>query len=66
MNPAEVIRQRVGATIFNRIAGDEGPQRRDRIHLTEGPRRYGPESAIYRVHGDASMFVGGLRALLLQ
>lgn len=66
MNPAEVIRQRVGATIFNRVAGDEGPQRRDRIHLTEGPRRYAPDSAIYRVHGDASMFVGGLRALLLQ
>lgn len=66
MNPAESIRQRVGATIFNRIAGDEGPQRRDRIHLTEGPRRYAPNSAIYRVHGDASMFVGGLRALLLQ
>lgn len=66
MNPAEVIRQRVGATIFNRVAGDEGPQRRDRIHLTEGPRRYAPDSAIYQVHGDASMFVGGLRALLLQ
>ena len=66
MNPAESIRQRIGATIFNRIAGDEGPQRRDRIHLTEGPRRYAPDSAIYRVHGDASMFVGGLRALLLQ
>lgn len=66
MNPAKVIRQRVGATIFNRVAGDEGPQRRDRIHLTEGPRRYAPDSAIYRVHGDASMFVGGLRALLLQ
>ena len=66
MNPAEVIRQRVGATVFNRVAGDEGPQRRDRIHLTEGPRRYAPDSAIHRVHGDASMFVGGLRALLLQ
>lgn len=66
MNPAEAIRQRMGATIFNRIAGDEGPQRRDRIHFTDGPRRYGPDSAIYRVHSDASMFVGGLRALLLQ
>lgn len=66
MNPAEAVRRRVGETIFSRIAGDEGPQRRDRIHLTEGPRRYAPDSAIYRVHGDASMFVGGLRALLLQ
>lgn len=66
MNPAESLRRRVGATIFERVAGDEGPQRRDRIHLTEGPRRYAPDSAIYRVHSDASMFVGGLRALLLQ
>jgi len=66
MNPAESVRRRVGETIFNRIAGDEGPQRRDRIHLTEGERRYAPGSAIHRVHGDASMFVGGLRALLLQ
>lgn len=66
MSPAEALRQRMGATIFNRIAGDEGPQRRDRIHLTEGPRRFAPDSAIYRVHSDASMFVGGLRALLLQ
>ncbi|GAA3520283.1 oxygenase MpaB family protein [Aeromicrobium panaciterrae] len=66
MNPAESVRRRVGATIFHRVAGDEGPQRRDRIHRTEGPRRYGPDSAIHRVHSDASMFVGGLRALLLQ
>ena len=66
MNPAEALRQRMGATIFNRIAGDEGPQRRDRIHLTEGPRRFAQDSSIVRVHSDASMFVGGLRALLLQ
>lgn len=66
MNPAESLRRRVGATIFERVAGDEGPQRRDRIHLAEGPRRYAPDSAIHRVHSDASMFVGGLRALLLQ
>jgi uncharacterized protein (DUF2236 family) len=60
------VRRRVGDTIFARIAGDEGPARRDRIHLSEGPRRFGPDSAIRRVHSDASMFVGGMRALLLQ
>ena len=31
-----------------------------------GPRWFEPDSPITRVHGDASMFVGGLRALLLQ
>lgn len=52
--------------IFERVAGEEGPRRRDRIHLTPGPRRFAPGSAILRVHSDASMFVGGMRALLLQ
>ena len=35
---------------------------------TTGPGRAGssPDSPIARVHGDASMFVGGIRALLLQ
>ncbi|MBC7630693.1 oxygenase MpaB family protein [Aeromicrobium sp.] len=66
MNPLQAVRKRVGDTIFARVAGDEGPARRDRIHFAEGERRFGPESAIYRVHSDASMFVGGLRALLLQ
>jgi uncharacterized protein (DUF2236 family) len=60
------VRQAVSAELFRRVAGDEGPQRRDRIHLTPGPRWYAPDSAIRTVHADASMFVGGIRALLLQ
>ncbi|MCW2839943.1 MAG: hypothetical protein JWR55_1426 [Aeromicrobium sp.] len=60
------LQSRVGGVIFSRVAGEEGPARRDRIHLAEGPRRFGPESSIVRVHSDASMFVGGMRALLLQ
>jgi uncharacterized protein (DUF2236 family) len=60
------IRQALGAEVFRRVAGDEGPKRRDRIHLTPGPRWFPPDSAIRTVHSDASMFVGGLRALLLQ
>ncbi len=66
MNPLDAVRTRVGGVIFARIAGDEGPERRDRIHFSDGPRRFGPDSAIVRVHSDASMFVGGMRALLLQ
>nr|MCW2728802.1 hypothetical protein [Aeromicrobium sp.] len=66
MKPLESVRARVGEAIFARVAGDEGPERRDRIHRSVGPRRFGPDSAIVRVHSDASMFVGGMRALLLQ
>lgn len=56
----------MGAVIFARIAGDEGPRRRERILFSEGPRRFSYDDAICVVHGDASMFVGGIRALLLQ
>ncbi|WP_375001316.1 oxygenase MpaB family protein [Aeromicrobium sp. CTD01-1L150] len=60
------VRAALGELIFARVAGEEGSGRRDRIHGTPGPRRFSSDSAIWRVHGDASMFVGGIRALLLQ
>ena len=43
-----------------------GPRHRDRIHGTPGPSWFDPASPIGRVHGDAAMFVGGIRAVLLQ
>lgn len=52
--------------MFQRVAGPDGPAKRDRIHGRPGPRWFEPDSAIVRVHADASMFIGGLRALLLQ
>ncbi|MFD7878968.1 oxygenase MpaB family protein [Streptomyces sp. NPDC059766] len=60
------LRERVGGGIFARVAGPDGPRNRARIHDTPGPRWFGPERPIRRVHGDASMFIGGLSALLLQ
>ncbi|MCL3838112.1 oxygenase MpaB family protein [Aeromicrobium duanguangcaii] len=62
----EKVRAQAGSAIFARVAGPEGPRRRERIHGTEGPRRFTPDDPIWRVHADASMFVGGIRALLLQ
>lgn len=56
----------LGEALFQRVAGPEGATHRDRIHLREGPRWFEPGSPITQVHADASMFVGGLRALLLQ
>ena len=64
--PLTAVRSRLGSALFERVAGDEGPDRRDRIHSTAGPRWFTEDRPIRRVHGDASMFVGGLRALLLQ
>jgi uncharacterized protein (DUF2236 family) len=60
------VRHAIGEQIFARVAGPEGARRRDRIHGSEGPRWFAEDAAIRRVHGDASMFVGGIRALLLQ
>jgi len=52
--------------VFALVAGADGPQHRDRIHLTPGERWFPPDAPIREVHADSSMFVGGLRALLLQ
>ncbi|MDT0382184.1 oxygenase MpaB family protein [Streptomyces sp. DSM 42041] len=62
----EVLRARLRRAIFARVAGPDGPAVRTRIHDTPGPRWFAEGSPIRLVHGDASMFVGGLRALLLQ
>jgi uncharacterized protein (DUF2236 family) len=60
------VRGRLGQGLFAMVAGPEGPQNRTRIHSTPGPRWFADDRPIRRVHSDASMFVGGLRALLLQ
>jgi uncharacterized protein (DUF2236 family) len=60
------VRGRLGEALFLRVAGPDGPRQRERIHFREGPRWFEAGSPITQVHGDASMFVGGLRALLLQ
>lgn len=60
------LRTRLGELVFERVAGADGPQHRERIHLTPGERWFGQDRPIRQVHADSSMFVGGLRALLLQ
>jgi uncharacterized protein (DUF2236 family) len=60
------LRRRLGADLFAKVAGPDGQANRARIHDTPGPRWFGPDRPVRRVHADASMFVGGLRALLLQ
>jgi uncharacterized protein (DUF2236 family) len=60
------LRARLGHELFIRVAGPDGPKHRDRIHGTPGPRWFDSHSEIVQVHGDASMFIGGIRAILLQ
>jgi len=60
------LRSRLGRIVFERVAGADGPQKRDRIHRAPGERWFAEDRPIRTVHADSSMFIGGLRALLLQ
>jgi uncharacterized protein (DUF2236 family) len=62
----ERTRWRVRDGILHRVAGPARDDERQRIHLAPGPRWFAEDRPIRRVHGDSAMFVGGLRALLLQ
>lgn len=68
MTPAglSLVRERLGSALFERVAGNEAADRRARVQQSQGPRWFAEDRPIRRVHADAAMFVGGLRALLLQ
>lgn len=60
-----LLRRQGGERMRSAISGQE------RLRLTElaswdDPGLFGPASVAWRVHGEASMLIGGLRALLLQ
>jgi uncharacterized protein (DUF2236 family) len=58
-------RRRLANSMRRTVAGD-GPPPRDLRVVSDDPGLFGPDSVTWRVHADASMFIGGLRALLLQ
>jgi uncharacterized protein (DUF2236 family) len=60
------LRPRLGRIVFERVAGADGPAHHERIHQAAGERWFADDRPIRTVHADASMFVGGLRALLVQ
>ncbi len=64
--PLDPLRDGLARMIMTKVAGPNPAAERDRVHNTPGPRWFDPDRPIRRVHGDASMFAGGLRALLLQ
>jgi uncharacterized protein (DUF2236 family) len=66
LGAAEVVRGRLRAAIVRRVAGPEGPSRRRGVLDGTGERWFAEDRPIRRVHGDSSMFVGGMTALLLQ
>jgi uncharacterized protein (DUF2236 family) len=60
------MRGALAAVVRARVAGPGGRERAVELFATPGPRWFTRERPIWRVHGDPSMFVGGLRALLFQ
>ncbi|MGL5929248.1 MAG: oxygenase MpaB family protein, partial [Dermatophilaceae bacterium] len=70
MTPLDSItraaQRRLGAALRSRVAGDDAPERAAVIWGRPGDRWFGSEDPVWRVHADASMFPGGVAALLLQ
>lgn len=58
--------RRLATALRSRVAGPDAHEAAARIWETPGPRWFTREDPIWRVHGDASMFTGGVAALLLQ
>jgi uncharacterized protein (DUF2236 family) len=63
-DPLEPVRLRLQRTLRTFVSGSPEPPVRpvDR----PDPGLFGPDSVTWRVHADASMFIGGLRSLLIQ
>ena len=59
------LRDEGARRIRNLLAGQEGLTEAD-LATYDDPGLFGPASVAWRVHGEMSMLVGGLRALLLQ
>ena len=65
LSAADLVRDRLGEAIFQRVAGPQGPERH-RLINAPGERWFAEDRPIRRVHGDSAMFIGGITALLLQ
>ena len=67
MSPAvESVRTWIAEQIRSRVIGDDPGLAMAAVMNAPGERWFAEDRVIRRVHSDASMFVGGLRALLLQ
>ena len=53
-------------SLRDKVVGEGAEDKARAIWLAQGSRWFSESDPIWRVHDDASMFVGGIRALLLQ
>lgn len=64
--PLSPLRRNLGMRLRAKVAGEHPSERAAKVWGVPGPRWFTPTDPIWRVHIDASMFVGGIRSLLLQ
>lgn len=60
------IRSALAGALRDRVIGPDADAKFAALHGAAGPHWFADDRPIRRVHGDASMFIGGMRALLLQ
>jgi uncharacterized protein (DUF2236 family) len=60
------VRDALADAIRSKVVGQNGHERADELFNTPGPRWFSLDRPIRVVHSDTAMFIGGLRALLLQ
>ena len=63
---ADDVRSWVGEQVRGRVIGPDASARRAELFDTTEPGWFDDDAPIRRVHADASMFIGGLRAILFQ
>ncbi len=63
---SDPLRQWLGEQVRTRVVGPNAAQRHDELFDTDEESWFAPDAVIRRVHADAAMFIGGLRALLFQ
>lgn len=66
MNIFDPARELIARAVRSRVVGSDPDQRARELFEAEGERWFADDRPIRIVHADTSMFVGGLRALLLQ
>jgi uncharacterized protein (DUF2236 family) len=60
------VQRAFGESVRSRVAGEDAAERATQIWGKPGPRWFTRTDPIWRVHEDASMFPGGIAALLMQ
>lgn len=66
MTDSSGVRGWLGEQVRSRVVGPDAQARHGELFDTDEPGWFAEDAPIRRVHADASMFVGGLRALLFQ